>query len=1082
MHLPAYRIDGRDATREAFYAVACDPRRSVAVEACAGAGKTWMLVSRILRALLDGAQPQEILAITFTRKAAGEMRERLAQWLREFADASPAQRVEALMQRGLGEADAQDMAPRLGALHEELLIGGRAVEVRTFHAWFSQLMRAAPFELLDELGLQPRMELVEDIADLEPDLFRRFHARVLADEDLHADYFALVRTRGRSQSSKWLLAALHKRVEIELADAAGTLQPSVEPVPMEDGLVHPADELLGARWQHSLRELAAALGRGGAKAQEAAAGLIGALAHAEGMPMLDAVWSALFTKDDTPRKHLGKADSLLDVQAALERLRERVHAHEAFIEHGRMVRLARVLLSEYAALKRERALIDMADLERVALALLRDATLSGWVQERLDARIRHVLIDEFQDTSPLQWQALHGWLSSYAGAGGGASGQRPPSVFIVGDPKQSIYRFRGAEPRVFAAAREFVAHGLGGALLECDHTRRNAPGVIALLNDVFAVARLHSGFDGFRAHTTEVTANEGLPGRALPVVPRPPREQADAGKAAQQLLWRPSLTQPRREPERVLREQEARHVALAVAELIAQGIAPGDIFVLSRKRASLRLAAAALQALHLPFTAPEDFALIDAPEVRDLLALLDVLVSPGHDLSLAQALKSPLFGVSDDDLLGIAQQAREAGSWWHALMRSPTSTLQRARELLAAWAGPAQQLPPHDLLDRVVAEGDLMARLAATVPPARRVAALQAVEALLAQALELDGGRYATPYGFVRALRQRALTATPPAQPDAVQLLTVHGAKGLEARIVFVMDADPEAQNADTAGVLVDWPVHSPAPERCAFLYSEARCPPSLSTALAKERAAREREELNGLYVAMTRARQALVFSGVQPHRAAPQASWWARVVERLQPWLPQGASGAASADAVVRLHELPQAPRREQLAPAMTGDDHAARLGQAVHRVLEWQFGGGPRDAAIEPLAAAAAAEFALPAEAASEVQRLALAMMSSPAAARFFTAAGIEWAGNEVPLSLDGEALRVDRLVARREADGRRVWWVLDYKLRHHPQQLAAYGEQMHRYREALRRAQPGDEVRCAFVTGAGEVVELDATESNK
>jgi len=152
------------------------------------------------------------------------------------------------------------------------------------------------------------------------------------------------------------------------------------------------------------------------------------------------------------------------------------------------------------------------------------------------------------------------------------------------------------------------------------------------------------------------------------------------------------------------------------------------------------------------------------------------------------------------------------------------------------------------------------------------------------------------------------------------------------------------------------------------------------------------------------------------------------------------------------------------------------------VHRVLEWQFGGGPRDAAIEPLAAAAAAEFALPAEAASEVQRLALAMMSSPAAARFFTAAGIEWAGNEVPLSLDGEALRVDRLVARREADGRRVWWVLDYKLRHHPQQLAAYGEQMHRYREALRRAQPGDEVRCAFVTGAGEVVELDAAESNK
>ena len=95
----------------------------------------------------------------------------------------------------------------------------------------------------------------------------------------------------------------------------------------------------------------------------------------------------------------------------------------------------------------------MADLERCALAMLRDGELAGWVQERLDARVRHLLIDEFQDTSPLQWHALHAWLSGYAGAGGGASGQRPPGIFIVGDPKQSIYRFRGAEPRVFEAAR-----------------------------------------------------------------------------------------------------------------------------------------------------------------------------------------------------------------------------------------------------------------------------------------------------------------------------------------------------------------------------------------------------------------------------------------------------------------------------------------------------------------------------------------------------------------------------------------------------------------------------------------------------
>jgi len=154
---PAYGIDGQLASRQAFYAAACDPSRSVIVEACAGAGKTWMLVSRILRALLAGAQPHEILAITFTRKAAGEMRARLDEWLGEFASPScdDAKRIRELRARGLGDAEAKRLAPVLAVLHERLLCTGRSVEVRTFHAWFSQLLRAAPMELLAELACRP---------------------------------------------------------------------------------------------------------------------------------------------------------------------------------------------------------------------------------------------------------------------------------------------------------------------------------------------------------------------------------------------------------------------------------------------------------------------------------------------------------------------------------------------------------------------------------------------------------------------------------------------------------------------------------------------------------------------------------------------------------------------------------------------------------------------------------------------------------------------------------------------------------------------------------------------------------------
>ena len=168
----AYWADGYRIPRERFYALACDPARSIVVEACAGAGKTWMLVSRILRALLDGAAPHEILAITFTRKAAGEMRERLNEWLREFGSphTSDAARVEALVQRGVPAAQAPLLALQLATLHERVLREGRSVQVSTFHAWFAQLLRAAPLELLNELGLQQDMELIEDLDDHLDDL------------------------------------------------------------------------------------------------------------------------------------------------------------------------------------------------------------------------------------------------------------------------------------------------------------------------------------------------------------------------------------------------------------------------------------------------------------------------------------------------------------------------------------------------------------------------------------------------------------------------------------------------------------------------------------------------------------------------------------------------------------------------------------------------------------------------------------------------------------------------------------------------------------------------------------------------
>ena len=1092
----AYQADGRVVSRAAFYAIACDPRRSVVVEACAGAGKTWMLVSRIVRALLDGAQPNEILAITFTRKAAGEMRERLDEWLREFATPglSLERLVQALLERGVPAQQAQTLAPQLAGLHERILDAGRSVEIRTFHGWFSQLLRAAPLELLDEIGLQSDVELIEDPHDHRAEVFRRFHTALLDDAALRRDHAELIARRGRSQVRKWLEAAWNRRVEIELADAAGTLEDSVVAAarhwPELAAFEHPAQQMLTPPWRAELRSLAATLGAmNGAKAQAAARGLDDALTHGDAETAFDAAWAALFTKDDKPRQ-LGDPPALDEIRTRMQTIAEQRHQHESHLEHRRMVRLARLLLTEFAAYKRAGGLADMPDLERCALLLLRDATLSAWVQERLDARVRHVLIDEFQDTSPLQWQALHSWLAGYGGAGGGASGQRPPALFIVGDPKQSIYRFRGAEPKVFAQAAQFVAETFGGTRLACDHTRRNAPEVLSVLNEVFGAATASGEFDGFRAHTTEQVATAGAAVAMLPFVTR--ARQAGASNTAS-IAWRDSLTTPRYEPETVLREREAAWVAAAIHELVHRdGVAPGDIMVLSRKRESLRLVAPALQRLHLPFAAVEELALIESPQARDLIALLDLLASPRHRLSLLQVLRCPLFGASDAELVDLASRAAAIGiDWWPALCRESWDgpALARAAEWLPRWQAAAQQLPPHDLLDRIVHEGALRERVAATVAPERRLAALDAIDAVLGQALLLDGARYATPYNFVRALRRRAISVAPPSQSDAVQLLTIHGAKGLEARVVFVMDGEPQASNPELTTLLVDWPVDAPAPLRCAFVYNESACPASLQGLLGAERAAREREELNGLYVAMSRSRERLVFSATEPLRPPPGLSWRQRLDPWARAWTPgeprPGAPAAAGDASIALLKTLPMlnaasvsvsASAAVRSGAESSADTAQTRLGKAVHRVLEWASGAAQQGAAADlgDLARAAALEFA---STPTQTERLARTIIDSPAARRFFDGPALRWSGNEVPIGDAGDVLRIDRLVLLDDPVGASpTWWVLDYKLQHAPQELEAYRVQLLRYREAVRRAQPGSPVRCAFLSGAGEVIEVD------
>jgi ATP-dependent helicase/nuclease subunit A len=1096
----AYEHNGHPVSREAFYAIACDPARSVAVEACAGAGKTWMLVSRMLRALLDGAAPHEILAITFTKKAAGEMRQRLQEWLEAFAQAPLGDLTRELVARGISPERALDKREALQNLYRQMLASGRPVQIRTFHSWFAALLGTAPLALLQAQGLPANFELLEDDAEAVREVWGPFLHTVATSASLRADYEAVVARHGRSQTHKALAAALAKRVEFDLADAAGVVDASVPPFQVQypelAAFNEPSEALQDDASHHRWLDRAKALGAEANKTpQKAADAIIDALACGDLNQRLDMLRKAMFVaKEDRLSKNLEKFPAAQDAEPELQRLLTARRQHDAWQYQQRMARLARCLIAEFAAVKHQHGWVDMNDVERTALVMLADPILSGWVQERLDARIRHLLVDEFQDTNPLQWQALHAWLAGYAGSGGGAAA---PSVFIVGDPKQSIYRFRRAEPQVFIAAQAFVRDGLSGDLLSCDHTRRNATGVIAAVNHVMGTAQSQQETSGFRDHTTESKD----PGQLLrlPAILPP---DSDGGSGTDPFAWRDSLTEPRHEAEETQRMRECTQAAAWVAAQIAAGTLPNDVLVLARKRDRLAAMQGALRALHLPCVQPEKADLFDAPEVQDIVALLDALVSTGHDLSLARALKSPLFGLGDDALVVLAtlrRQPEHAGTSWFDLLQKSELLALDSKALaasLAQYKAWVDTLPPHDALHAIYQHGDVLARFAAAAPAAQRMAVLANLRALLAAALQHDGGRYLTPYAFVRAMKKGGVRAPGRVDAQAVRLLTVHGAKGLEARCVLLLDTDTRPQKAETMGVLVDWPGEKTEPAGFVFLASESSPPPSAEAALAAEQQARQREELNMLYVAMTRAKHCLALSSVLPSVSAP-GSWW----NRLAPLLADvEALDALDADGVAAttgsmhdqftLAELPVLPAelRAIPQPVQEGADPAdpdaslstpaSRLGEAMHQLLE-QAG----------VAGAPLADLRTQGWPAARVARLAqdfditvgAARIAAQTAQRILAGEGA-WAWdatvvdttiNEAPLRYQGQSLRIDRLVHCQQPPERAGWWVLDYKSAAEPERQPALMSQLQRYRAAVQGQAPGERVRAAFLAGDGRMV---------
>ena len=1116
---------------------ALDPARSVVVEACAGSGKTWLLASRIVRLLLAGVAPGEILAITFTRKAAREIEARVIGWLRLLATENDAVVDAFLAERGI----AVDVPVRQSArgLYEQVLSAQPGLTVNTFHAWFLQLIDAAPLS-----ANLAGVSLVESDSRRFDELWQSFAAgfRGKLENPVAQGLKSLLATAGRSGAGRLIRQAYDRRSEW-LALGEGNDDPSM----IADRVLSSLQSLLNAGESGESVESVESVESGAALAaffdgdwsaewhaylgflemselkrdRESAARLNAALAEADEESRFALLRQAMLNKSGSiPVKKPGDkldrrytpagAQRFLDLHARLgQRLvacSERQAAERIFAFNRDACVVFSAFLAHAEEEKRKRRQIDFVDAEWRVLQLLRDAGTSSFVQARLDARYRHVLLDEFQDTNPLQWQILRAWLDAY-------SDDSRPRVFLVGDPKQSIYRFRRAEPKLFGVAADFLIGEYGAIRCELDATRRNAQPIVDAVNAVFLGL---PEFTPFREQTTHAV---GLPGR-VELLPLFGREDASrsadtdlaedvsdnsASASVDDKRLRNPLTEPAEEPEDLRRTQEATALAEKIGDIVGrdgrawqlceQGVdgdvvvrpaCYGDILLLVRTRNGLAEYERALNAAGIPYEAGSRGGLLTALEIRDMSALLEFLVTPTDDLKLAHVLRSPVFACSNEELMLLVRDpSLPPVSWWQRLSDlvdagGATPRLSRAARLLNEWLQAAARLPTHDLLDRIYHESEVFSRYRLAVPENRAAAVEANLNALLLLALDIDGGRYPSLSRFVDELRswRSAYSGDAPDEGEIdlpqnvtgrVRILTIHAAKGLEAPIVWLLDANSSGRSSDPWSVLVDWPPEDRSPRHFSFVGRKEDHDEARQGLFNAEAEAMRREELNLLYVAMTRARQVFIVSGSESGQQRENTAY--RLIERglKQLDLGDGSDGLTHGDVLPLAERTPDTVTEEAMPAASlplptVGElrqqpDAAARFGLLLHALLERRTEG--RDDGSDDGRA-----WLPPGFDESECRRvlpIVERLLAAPALQSFFDPACYRRAWNEIELvDNDGRLLRIDRLVEFDEA-----LWVLDYKSSSsETERLDAYRAQVRTYCRALAAIFPKKQVHGALI----------------
>jgi ATP-dependent helicase/nuclease subunit A len=908
---------------------ASNPEISAWVAANAGSGKTHVLAQRVIRLLLAGIDPAKILCITFTKAAAANMTNRVFDSLRGFTSLDDAG-LRAAISNIADRVPDEAMLVRGRRLFAQALETPGGLKVETIHAFCARLLRQFPFEA----NVPGRFEVLDEPGQAQ--LFRDVSLGVLlqaakAPEGVLGRALATAISFASDQTFMEVLAdAVRKRdmihgfldhdggVEKAIAQLCGTLGIGINETlaaverQMTEGPFVPFSE-----WAAVAEVLRTSASKGD---QDQARRLCSAL-KASGSERARVYLQVFFTGEMTPRDRVitaGLAKAHPDLCERLtrerERLQELLERRKAVWCRDRTAALTTVadaVICRYESEKNRRALLDYDDLIDRALALLAE-NRAAWVHYKLDQGIDHVLIDEAQDTSEKQWEIVRRLtVEFFAGAGARATRR---TVFAVGDEKQSIFSFQQAAPRAFAKnaaqfERAHEASGLDFLRREFKHSFRSGENVLAGVDAVFSPEDVYSS----------VTSDaHGVPPHiALPDAPPgwidiwellQPEENAPEVEA-----WDLPLDAL---PETSSQVLLAGKIARAVKRWRTQGRRAGDVLILVRQRGPLFEAIIrALKDAHVPVAGADRLVLAEHIAVMDLMVLADALLLPEDDLALATVLRSPLFGFTEAELFDIAWQRKSS---LRAALRTKASGNARyaeAASTLDALAEGAVRELPFAFYARVLGPQGGRRRFLARLGPE----ADDPLDEFLALALDYERRETPSLQGLVAWLRaaQTEIKRDMEITRDQVRVMTVHGAKGLEAPIVVLADTTtPPAGPPQRQPRLFALPRNgAQGPPHLIWAGAKATDAVAVANARAQAQAEARDEYRRLLYVGMTRAIERLIVCGAQGKQKLPDGCWWTLVNNALLPL----SSEEADEDGGKLRRFCPKAPLRGDSAPVIT-------------------------------------------------------------------------------------------------------------------------------------------------------------------